>query len=173
MHIKLADMDESFITIHITSKLWYWGVWMISTLYVSGTRNATPPPLPEWRGWWYRQKSYGQMSARQADVSDADSHVSVKAKMSMCLDNIRSERAPDLWWRDLRFVVTKRMFWNVFGPGFIETSRARRRMIDSINDGLLRDCVYNCTCVHRKLEFSKKLIYILLLMNISECLHVL
>ena len=35
-------------------------------------------------------------SARQADVSDADNHISVKAKMSMCLDKIRSERAADL-----------------------------------------------------------------------------
>ena len=34
------------------------------------------------------QKPFGQMSA---DVSDADSHVFVKAKMSMCLDNISSE----------------------------------------------------------------------------------
>ena len=32
------------------------------------------------------------MSVRQADESDADSHVSVQAKMSVCLDNITSER---------------------------------------------------------------------------------
>ena len=39
---------------------------------------------------------HGQMLARQADVSDANSHVSVKAKLSMCLHSIRSERAADL-----------------------------------------------------------------------------
>ena len=33
MHIKLVDMDESFIRIHITSM--YSGVRIISTLYVS------------------------------------------------------------------------------------------------------------------------------------------
>ena len=69
------------------------------------------------------------MSARQADISDADSHVSVKAKMSKCLDNIRSERAAD----------------TIF-------------------------CVYiDLDKKNVKLVFIK-LIRILLLMNISECL---
>ena len=40
-----------------------------------------------------KTKTVWKMSARQADVSDADSQVSVKAKMSMCLHNIRSKRA--------------------------------------------------------------------------------
>ena len=36
-----------------------------------------------------------------------------------------------------------------FGPGFIETSPARRRMIDSLSVVLHPDFVYNFLCVHR------------------------
>ena len=49
-------------------------------------------------------------------------------------------------------------------------------MIDSLNDGLQPDFVYNCLCVYRPRQercnagVFEKLICILLLMNIPECL---
>ena len=92
------------------------------------------------------------MSAGQADVSDADSHVSVKAKLSMCLDNIRPERTAYLRWTELRFLEVVRMFSNIFGPGFIETSPARRWTINSLNDWLQPDFVYSFMCVQRPRE---------------------
>ena len=57
------------------------------------------------------------------------------------------------------------------------TSPARRRMIDSLNDGLELDFVYNFLCVHRprqercKAGVFEKLIRILLLMNISSIVY--
>ena len=71
------------------------------------------------------------------------------------------------------------VFFNVFGPGFIAPSPARRRMIDRLNDGLQPDVVYNFLCVHRPRQETckggvfEKLIRLLLLINISECLYVL
>ena len=58
----------------------------------------------------------------------------------------------------------------------LEASPARRRMIDSLNDGLQPGFVYIFLCVHRprqercKAGVFEKLIRILLLINISECL---
>ena len=68
--------------------------------------------------------------------------------------------------------MAKRIFSNVFGSGFIETSHARRRMIDSVNDGLQPDFVYNYLCIHIPKQdicidgVFEKLIRIPLLMNI-------
>ena len=50
MHIKLAVIDECLTIMQIASKLMHLGVCIVSTLTVSRTRNATPPPLPDGRG---------------------------------------------------------------------------------------------------------------------------
>ena len=89
------------------------------------------------------------MPAGQANVLDADSHVYVNAKLYVCLDNIRPQRAAYLRWTNVRFLVKKRMFSNVFGPEFVEESHARRGTIDSINYWLQPNFLYSFMCEHR------------------------
>ena len=96
----------------------------------------------------------------------------------MCLDNIISERTAHSRWTDLRFVVSMRMFRNVFGPGFIDRSLARRMMTHSINDGLQLDVVYRFLCAQRprkdryKAGIFENLIRILCLMNILGIIYI-
>ena len=103
---------------------------------VSRTRKATPPPLPDGRGQWNKEKPGGEISARHAAVSQEDNQVSVIARMSICFDEIRSDRAADFWRTDRRLVVAKRMLHDLLGPGFSDTSPESRRRSDSFRDGL-------------------------------------
>ena len=134
--MKLAVIDECLTRMQIASKLRNLGVWINSTLKVSRTRNATPPPLPDGRGQWNNEMPGGEISPRHAAVSQEDNQVSVIAIMSICFDEIRPERAAYFWRTDRRLVVAKRMLHDLFGPGFSDTSPESRRRSDSLRDGL-------------------------------------
>ena len=82
------------------------------------------------------EKTGGEISARHAAVSHEDNQVSVIARMSICFDEIRSERAAYFWRTDRRLVVEKRMLHDILGPGFSDTSLESRRRSDSLRDGL-------------------------------------
>ena len=69
-------------------------------------------------------------------MSQEDNQVSVIARMSICFDEIRSERAADFWRTDRRLFVAKRMLHDLFGPGFSDTSPESRMRSDSLRDGL-------------------------------------
>ena len=69
-------------------------------------------------------------------MSHEDNQVSVIARISICFDEIRSERAADFWRTDQRLVVAERMLHDILGPGFSETSPESRRRSDSLRDGL-------------------------------------
>ena len=56
--------------------------------------------------------------------------------MSICFDEIRSERAADFLRTNRRLVVAKRMLHDLFGPGFSDTSPESRRRSDCLRDGL-------------------------------------
>ena len=58
-------------------------------------------------------------------VSQEDYQVSVIARMSICFDEIRSERA-DFWRTDRRLVVAKRLLHDILGPEFSDTSPESR-----------------------------------------------
>ena len=118
MHMKLTVIDECLTRMQIASKLRNVGVWIISTMKVSRTRNATPPPLPDWRGQWHSEKPGGAISSRYAAVSQEDNQVSVIAIMSTCFDEIRSEREADFWRTDRRLVVAKLMLHDLCGQDY-------------------------------------------------------
>ncbi len=143
MHMKLAVIDKCLTRMQIASKLRNLGVWIISTLKVSRTRNAPPPPLPDGRGQWNNEKPGGDISSRHAAVSQEDNQVSVIERISICFDEIRSEGAADFWRTDRRLVVAKRMLHDVFGPGFSDTSPESRRRSDSLRDRLWPHLLYN------------------------------
>ena len=85
MRMKLAVIDECLTMMQIASKLGNLGVWIISTLKLSRTRKATPPPLPDVRGQRNKEKPggeiYGCLSLFSLHLSSCRSKVSFIIKL--------------------------------------------------------------------------------------------